>query len=111
MLRSDASRIATALQEKVGEGATTGQGVSVTVETDQTQPNYSPPGAGRPTFIRYYIRISGGARTALLDLDQAAAVHDGIQAGSDPDGVFDAIRSQEVSIEEREEPTEDDVQP
>lgn len=111
MLRSDARKIATALQEKVGEGATTGQGVSVTVETDQTQPNYSPPGAGRPTFIRYYIRISDGARTALLDLDQAAAVHHGIEADSDPDSVFDAIRSQEVSIEERDASIEGDVQP
>lgn len=103
MLESDARKIATALQEKVGEGVTPGQGVSVKVETDQTKPSYSPPGAGRPTFIRYYIRVSDSAHTALLDLDQAAALHDGIETDSAPDRVFDAIRSQEVSVEERDE--------
>lgn len=106
MLESDAQKIVTAIQEKIGQDDAAEQALSATVKTDRSRPSYSPPGAGRPTFIQYYIQISDGSRTALLDLDQAADVRDEIEADADADSVFDAIRSQDVSVEERDESTE-----
>ncbi len=102
MLESDARRIVTELQEKIGQDDTAEQALSVTVKTDRSQPSYAPPGAGRPTFIQYYIQVSDGSRTAVLDLDQAADVLDEIEPGADADSVFDAIRSHDVRIDHAE---------
>ncbi|MPZ67463.1 MAG: hypothetical protein GEU83_18865 [Pseudonocardiaceae bacterium] len=102
MLESDARKIVTEIQQKIGQDDTADQALSATVKTDRSQPSYSPPGAGRPTFIQYYIQISDGSRTALLDLDQAAALRDEIEPNADADSVFGAIRSQEVRIDDVE---------
>lgn len=99
MLESDAKKIVTAIQEKIGQDDNPEQELSAEVKTDRSQPSYSPPGAGRPTFIQYYIQISDGSRTAVLDLDQAGAVCDQIEPNADADSVFDAIRSQDVGID------------
>lgn len=97
MLSSDADRIATALQDEVGEEATSG--ISVTVKAERSQPKSTAPGAGRPTFARYYIRVTDGSREALLDLGQAETLLDDIEVNADADSVFEAIRSHDVPVE------------
>ncbi len=95
MLENDARRIAAAIEERVKA-----EGVMAKVESDRTSPSSLPAGAGRPAFIRYYIKIDDGARTAKLDLDQAGALLDDIQPDWDADRLFDVIRSNGVPVED-----------
>jgi hypothetical protein len=70
------------------------------VKTQQMQPKSIPAGAGRPTFIRYYIHIDDGARMATLDLGQAGGLLDEVEPDWDSDRLFAAIRARGVPVED-----------
>ena len=99
MLQDEARKLAEAIDERVNADATD-KAITATVATAQTRPSGVPLGAGRPTFIRYQIQISDGKRLARLDLGQAEMLLNGLEPGCDADRVFDAVRSQDVSIED-----------
>jgi hypothetical protein len=100
MLQTDAQRIAAAIEERMNTDDPIDQTITATVETHQQRPAFAAPGGGRPTFIRYYVRITDGARTAVLDLDQASALLDDIEPGWDPDQLFNAISSRGLPVED-----------
>jgi hypothetical protein len=97
MLADDAREIASAIEERLKTGGC--QGVTATVKTNQMSPKSVPAGAGRPTFIEYFIRIDDGARLATLNLGQAAELRDEVEAGWDSDRVFEAIHALDAPIE------------
>lgn len=95
MLQDDARKIAAAIEERVaGDTA-----VSATVEAEKLSPSTVPRGAGRPTFIRYQIKISDGVRVAHLNLGQAETLVAATEPGCNPDQLFDAIRANDVPVE------------
>jgi hypothetical protein len=98
MLVDDARRIAATIEERLNAGA--GQRVTATVKSDQMSPKSVPAGAGRPTFISYYIQINDGTRMATLTLGQAAALVDDVEPDWTPDRLFEAIRVLDIPIEE-----------
>jgi hypothetical protein len=98
MLVDDARRIAAAIEERLNASAC--QGVKATVKTDQMSPRTIPAGAGRPTFISYYIQINDGTRMATLTLGQAAGLLDDVEPNWDPDRLFEAIRALNVPVED-----------
>lgn len=98
MLEDDARRIAAAIEERLNAGAC--QEVKATIKSDQMRPKTVPAGAGRPTFISYFIQIDDGTRTATLTLGQAAALLDDVGPDWDPDRLFEAIRALNVPIED-----------
>ena len=99
MLRDEARKIAEAIDQRINADAAD-KVVTVSVETDEARPVGVPVGAGRPTFIRYWIQISDGTRLASLDLGQAELLLDKLDPGCDADRVFDAIRGCDVPIED-----------
>jgi hypothetical protein len=94
MLVDDARRIAAAIEERLNAGASQG------VRADEMSPKSVPAGAGRPTFISYFIEIADGTRMASLTLGQAAGLLEDVEPDWDPDRLFDAIRARDVSVEE-----------
>lgn len=103
MLGSDARRIASAIEERVNTGSNDAT-VAATVGADRIRPQVNPPpGAARPTIVRYYIDIADGTRTARLELDEAADLLDEVQPGWTPDQLFAAISSRDVPVEKVEE--------
>lgn len=96
MLQSDANKIVAAFEQRFG----TGQALSVEVRREVTQPKVTAPGAGRPAFIDYRIRISDGTRVADLDQQHATALLDEVSPDWTADRVFDAIRSRDVPVEQ-----------
>ncbi len=98
MLVDDARRIAAAIEERLNAG--TCQGVKASVRSDEISPKSVPAGAGRPTFISYFIEIADGTRLASLTLGQAGALLDDIESDWDPDRLFDAIRARDVPVED-----------
>ena len=99
MLVDEARRIAAAVEERLNASGC--QGATATVKTDEVSPKSVPAGAGRPTFISYFIRIDDGTRMADLTLGQAAGLIDDIEPGWNADQLFEAIRAMEVPIEEK----------
>ena len=99
MLVDEARRVAAAVGERLNTSGC--QGATVTVKTEEVSPKSVPAGAGRPTFISYYIRIDDGARVADLTLGQAAGLIDDIEPGWNADQLFEAIRAMEVPIEDK----------
>jgi hypothetical protein len=99
MLVDEARRVAAAVGERLNTSGC--QGATVTVKTEEVSPKSVPAGAGRPTFISYYIRIDDGARVADLTLGQAAGLIDDIEPGWNADQLFAAIRAMEVPIEDK----------
>jgi hypothetical protein len=97
MLVDDARRIAAAIEERLNAG--TSQGVKATVRTDEISPKSVPAGAGRPTFISYFIDVADSTRMASLTLGQAAGLLEEVEPDWDPDRLFDAIRALGVSVE------------
>ncbi|MFY9806859.1 MAG: hypothetical protein WCC65_11845 [Pseudonocardiaceae bacterium] len=97
MLVDDAQKIATAIEERLN--ASDCQGVKATVKSDQTSPKTVPTGAGRPTFISYYIEIADDTRTATLTMGQADELLDDVESDWDPDRLFDAIRAMDVPVD------------
>jgi hypothetical protein len=98
MLVDEARRIAAAIGERLNASGC--QGTEATVKADEVSPQSVPAGAGRPTFVSYFIRISDATRTADLTLGQAAGLIDDIEPGWNSDQLFEAIRAMDVPIEE-----------
>jgi hypothetical protein len=98
MLVDEARRIAAEIGERLNASGC--QGTEATVKTDEVSPKSVPAGAGRPTFISYFIRIKDDTRMAELTLGQAAGLIDDIEPGWNSDQLFDAIRAMDVPIEE-----------
>jgi hypothetical protein len=96
MLVDDARKIATAIEERLN--ASDCQGVKTTVKSDEVKPKTVPAGAGRPTFISYYVQIEDDTRMATLTLGQAAELLDDVEPDWNPDRLFDAIRAMDVPI-------------
>ncbi len=97
MLVDDARKIATAIEERLNASAC--QGVKATVKSDQMSPKTVPTGAGRPTFINYYIQIGDDTRMATLTLGQADGLLDDVEPDWGPDRLFEAIRAMNVPVE------------
>lgn len=100
MLLTDAQTIATAIEERINAGCPADQAITATVEPLSQRSGFAAPGGGRPTFIRYHIKIADRARVAMLDLDQASALLDDLEPDWDPDRLFDAIRSRGLPVED-----------
>src|SRR5918997_2086667 len=98
MLADDARKIAAAIEERLNTSAC--QGSKATVKSDEMKPKTVPAGAGRPTFVRYFIQISDGSRMATLSLGQAAELLDDIKPDWDADRLFEAIRVLDAPIED-----------
>ncbi|MDQ4010505.1 MAG: hypothetical protein M3228_07360 [Actinomycetota bacterium] len=98
MLADDAREIAAAIEERLNAGGC--QGVKATVKPDEMKPKSVPAGAGRPTFVRYFIQIDDGTRMATLSLGQAAELLDDIKPDWDPDGLFEVIRVMNAPVED-----------
>jgi hypothetical protein len=98
MLADDARNIATVVEERLNASAC--RGVKATVKSEELRPKSIPAGAGRPTFIRYFIRIDDGTRMATLTLDEAAGLGDDVEPDWDPDRLFEAIRALDVPVED-----------
>ncbi len=96
MLVDDANRIASAIAERAG------QDVGAKVHIEQKSPQSVPIGAGRPTFISYFVKIEDATRVAILGLDQAQVLLDQMQPGWDADQIFEAVRAQNVEVAARE---------
>jgi hypothetical protein len=62
------------------------------------RPKTVPAGAGRPTFINYYIQIEDDTRMATLTLGQAAELLDDAEPDWNPDRLFEAIRAMDVPV-------------
>ena len=101
MLADDAREIAAAIEERLNASAC--QGSKATVKSDEMKPKTVPAGAGRPTFVRYFIQIDDGTRMATLSLGQAAELLDDIKSDWDPDRLFEAIRALDVPVDTRTE--------
>jgi hypothetical protein len=101
MLADDAQEIAAAIEERLNASAC--QGSKATVKSDQIRPKSVPAGAGRPTFVQYFIQIDDGTRMATLNLGQAAGLRDDIRPDWDPDRLFEAIRTLDAPVETRAE--------
>ncbi len=97
MLVDDAQRIAAAIEERLN--ASRCQGVKTTVKSDQVSPKSVPSGAGRPTFISYYIAIEDDTRMATLTLGQADELLDDVESDWNADRLFDAIRAMDVPVD------------
>lgn len=100
MLADDAREIAAALEERLEASAC--QGVKAAVKVEELRPKSVPAGAGRPTFVNYYIRIDDSTRTVTLTLGEAAGLVDAIQPDWDADQLFSAIRAMDVPVEDAE---------
>lgn len=98
MLEDDAREIAAAIEERLNAGGC--QGIKATVKPDEMKPKSVPAGAGRPTFVRYFIHIDDGTRMATLSLSQAAELHDDIEPDWGADRLFEAIRALNASVED-----------
>ncbi|MFN2496130.1 MAG: hypothetical protein ABR608_09535 [Pseudonocardiaceae bacterium] len=100
MLGTDAERIAAEIEERVNARAGAGPQIKATVRKEASSPQSVPAGAGRPTFIRYFIHLDDGTRRATLGLGQAAALLDDVEPDWGPDRLFDAIRGLDVPVED-----------
>ncbi|MGH3692769.1 MAG: hypothetical protein ACRDRX_01985 [Pseudonocardiaceae bacterium] len=98
MLVDDARRIAASIEERLNASAC--QGTKASVRADEVTPKSVPAGAGRPTFISYFIQIGDGTRIASLTLGQAAGLLEDIEPDWDSERLFEAIRTLDVPIED-----------
>ncbi|MQA12728.1 MAG: hypothetical protein GEV09_00750 [Pseudonocardiaceae bacterium] len=103
MLEKEAREIATAIEERFNTPGADPD-VAATVETDRTQPDVTPAGAGRPTFIRYQVLITDSSRSATLGVQLAGTVLDELEADASPDRLFDVIRAHDVPVEQANRP-------
>ncbi len=101
MLRDDARKLAEAIDERVNADAAD-KAVTATVQANELRPSGVPPGAGRPTFVRYRIQVSDGKRQATLDLAQAEVLLDAMGPGCGADEVFELAQRQDVVVEDAE---------
>ena len=91
MIRDEAEKLSTSLTERFALRA---PGVLAEVEAISNRIEFAAPGGGRPTLVRYRIRIRDEARVGHLGLDEAQALLDALDApgpGWGPDRVFEEI--------------------
>ena len=103
MIRDEAEKLARSLTERLAVQA---PGVLAEVEAISNRIEFAAPGGGRPTLVRYRIRIRDQARVGHLSLDEAQGLLDALDAptaldasrvpdasgaGWGPDRVFEEI--------------------
>ena len=100
MIRDEAEKLSTSLTERFALRA---PGVLAEVEAISNRIEFAAPGGGRPTLVRYRIRIRDQARVGHLGLDEAQALLDTLgslgapdapdvpAAGWGPDRIFEEI--------------------
>ncbi len=96
MIRDEAEALCRRLNERCGADL-------AEVEVLSKQAEFAAPGGGRPTFIRYKIRLVAGARTAHLSLEEAQELADlgeAPEGGWGPDRVFSLVAERGWEIEE-----------
>jgi hypothetical protein len=99
MLRDEARKLAEAIDERVNTDAAD-KAVTATVQANELRPSGVPPGAGRPTFVRYRIQVTDGKRLATLDMSQAELLLDDVEPGCGADRVFELVQRQDVAVED-----------
>jgi len=100
VIRDEAEKLSTSLTERFALRA---PGVLAEVEAISNRIEFAAPGGGRPTLVRYRIRIRDKARVGHLGLDEAQALLDTLgslgapdapdvpAAGWGPDRIFEEI--------------------
>jgi len=100
VIRDEAEKLSTSLTERFALRA---PGVLAEVEAISNRIEFAAPGGGRPTLVRYRIRIRDEARVGHLGLDEAQALLDTLgslgapdapdvpAAGWGPDRIFEEI--------------------
>jgi hypothetical protein len=91
VIRDEAEKLSTLLTERLALQA---PGVLAEVEAISNRIEFAAPGGGRPTLVRYRIRIRDEARVGHLGLDEARALLDALDApdpGWGPDRIFEEI--------------------
>ncbi|MCW3036854.1 MAG: hypothetical protein JWM17_2166 [Actinobacteria bacterium] len=99
MIRDDAEKLSTLLTERCAHQAA---GVVAEVEALSSRIEFNAPGGGRPTLVRYKIRFRDEARVGHLDLDEARALLDDLDAGWGPDRIFEEITARGGAVEPAE---------
>jgi predicted ArsR family transcriptional regulator len=99
MIRDDAEKLSTLLTERCAHQA---PGVLAEVEALSSRIEFNAPGGGRPTLVRYKIRFRDEARVGHLDLDEARALLDDLDAGWGPDRIFEEIAARGGAVEPAE---------
>ena len=88
MIRDEAEKLSTSLTERFALRA---PGVLAEVEAISNRIEFAAPGGGRPTLVRYRIRIRDEARVGHLGLDEAKDLLSALDAGWGPDRIFEEI--------------------
>jgi len=88
VIRDEAAKLSTLLTERFAVQA---PGVLAEVEALSSRTEFNAPGGGRPTLVRYKIRIQDEARVGHLGLDEARDLLDALDAGWGPDRIFEEI--------------------
>ena len=82
MIRDEAEKLARLLTERLTLQA---PGVLAEVEAISNRIEFAAPGGGRPTLVRYRIRIRDEARVGHLSLDEAQGLLDALDSPNVPD--------------------------
>src|SRR2546430_2843450 len=99
MIRDEAEKISTRLQERLGQGSSGGSGVTAAVEVTSKRVEFAAPGGARPTVVRYKITLTGGGRGSRLGLDEAEALLDGIRPDWGAGRPFEGIPAPRLPVE------------
>jgi hypothetical protein len=103
VIRDEAEKLARLLTDRLALQA---PGVRAEVEAISNRIEFAAPGGGRPTLVRYRIRIRDEARVGHLGLDEAQGLLDALHAsgaGWGPDRIFEEIaaRGGDVDLAEQ----------
>src|SRR2546429_2619985 len=93
MIRDEAEKISTRLQERLAHCSSGASGVTAAVEATSKRVEFAAPGGARPTVVRYKITLTGGGLVARLGLDEAEALMDENDPGWTAHPFFEEIRS------------------
>ena len=96
MIRDEAEKLSTLLTERFVHQAS---GVLAEVEVLSNRVEFNAPGGGRPTLVRYKIRIRDEARVCHLGLDEAEALLGDLDAAWGPDRIFEEIAARGGAVE------------
>ena len=95
MIRDEAEKLSTSLTERFALQA---PGVLAEVEAMSNRVEFAAPGGGRPTLVRYRIRIRDEARVGHLGLDEAQGLLDALDPGWGPERIFEEITARGGSV-------------
>ena len=96
MIRDEAEKLSTSLTERFAAQA---PGVLAEVHAMSNRVEFAAPGGGRPTLVRYRIRIRDEERVGYLGLDEARALLDAVAPGWGPDRIFEEIIARGGAVE------------